>query len=255
VLSNAFKNPLARHASRGYCFLNMLEKPPRPRKSSERKSERTREHLLAVCQAEFARRGFEACTMRQLADAAEMSAAAFYYYFASKEEIVAAFYQRSLAAHLGRAQALIKPGASVAENLRRVIESRFAELANDRSMLKILRRYAFETDHLASPFHHSHRAIREASVNLFADILVHAHEPIPAQLRREVAQALWLFHLGVLGYWISDESPQQQRTHDLLDAALTALDPLVRLLCAPGVALFAAPILHSLHAAGLLEDL
>jgi AcrR family transcriptional regulator len=235
--------------------LNVLEKPPRTAKSSERKSERTREHLLDVCQAEFARRGFEACTMRQLAYAAGMSAASFYYYFRSKEEIVAAFYQRSLAAHLERAHGLIKPGAPVAENLRRVIESRFSELADDRSMLKILRRYALETDHLASPFHHNHRAIREASVDLFEEILVRSHDPVPTQLRREVAQALWLFHLGMLGYWISDGSPQQQRTHDLLDATSSALGPLIGLLSAPGVALFAAPILKTLHAAGLLEDL
>ena len=230
----------------------MLEKLSR---APTRKSERTREHLLAVCQAEFARRGFEACTMRQLADAAEMSAASFYYYFRSKEEIVAAFYQRSLAAHLERAHALIEHGTSVADNLRRVIESRFAELANDRSMLKILRRYALETDHLASPFHHSHRAIREASVDLFEDLLVRSHESLPPQLRREVAQALWLYHLGILGYWISDESPQQQRTHDLLVATSSALSPLIRLLSAPGVTLFAAPILETLRAAGILEDL
>jgi AcrR family transcriptional regulator len=233
----------------------MLEKSPRTTKPGERKSERTREHLLAVCQAEFARRGFEACTMRQLADAAGVSAASFYYYFRAKEEIVAAFYQRSLAAHLERAPALIEDGASVADNLRRVIESRFVELANDRSMLKVLRRYALETDHLASPFHRSHRAIREASVDLFADLLARSHEPVPPPLRREVAQSLWLFHLGILGYWIADESPQQQRTHDLLAATASALGPLLRLLAAPGVALFAAPILKTLHNAGLLEDL
>lgn len=233
----------------------MFEKSSRAAKPTERKSERTREHLLDVCQAEFARRGFEACTMRQLAHAAEMSAAAFYYYFRSKEEIVAAFYQRSLAAHLERARALVKPGASLTENLRRVIESRFAELENDRSMLKILRRYALETDHLASPFHRSHRAIREASVDLFEEILVRSCDPIPPQLGREVAQALWLFHLGILGYWISDDSTQQQRTHSLLDATSSAMGPLVRLLSAPGVALFAAPVLQTLHAAGLLEDL
>lgn len=233
----------------------MLEKATRAAKTGERKSERTREHLLAVCQAEFARRGFEACTMRQLADAAEMSAAAFYYYFRSKEEIVAAFYQRSLVAHLGHASRLIQPGAPVAENLRRVIESRFAELAGDRSMLKILRRYALETDHLASPFHSSHRQIREASVDLFEELLINSREPVPAALRREVAQSLWLLHLGILAYWISDESPQQQRTHALIDASASALGPLLTLLSAPGVALFAAPIVHALRSAGLLEDL
>ncbi len=233
----------------------MFEKSSKRSGSSPRKSERTREHLLNVCQAEFAARGYEACTMRQLADAAEMSAASFYYYFRSKEEIVAAFYQRSLAAHLEGASALVEHGASVTDNLRRVIESRFAELVNDRPMLRVLRRYALESDHLASPFHHSHRAIREASVDLFEEILVHSSEPVPPQLRREVAQALWLFHLGILGYWISDGSPQQQRTHDLLDATSSALGPLIRLLSAPGVSLFATPILQTLHAAGLLEDL
>lgn len=233
----------------------MLEKTPRTPKSTERKSERTREHLLAVCQAEFASRGFEACTMRQLADAAGMSAAAFYYYFHSKEEIVAAFYQRSLAAHLERAHALVEPGAPVADNLRRVVESRFAELADDRSMLRVLRRYALETDHLASPFHRSHRAIRGASVDLFEAILARSQDPVPPPLRREVAQILWLFHLGILGYWISDESPQQRRTHDLLAATASALAPLIRLLSTPGAALFSAPILRTLHAAGLLEDL
>lgn len=233
----------------------MLKNRPRPAKPRERKSDRTREHLLAVCQSEFTRRGYEDCTMRQLAEAAGMSAAAFYYYFHSKEEIVAAFYQRSLAAHLENARALVEPGAPAVDNLRRVVRSRFVELADDRSMLKILRRYALEADHLASPFHRSHRAIRQASVDLFDDLLARSKDPAPPPLRREAAQALWLFHLGILGYWISDDSPQQRRTHDLLDASAGALDTLLRLLAAPGAALFAAPVLRALHAAGLLEEL
>jgi AcrR family transcriptional regulator len=233
----------------------MLEKLPRGERSSERKSDRTREHLLDVCRAEFAARGFEACTMRQLAEAAGMSAAAFYYYFRAKEDIVAAFYQQSLAAHLERAHALVEAGAPLARNLRRVVGSRFTELARERSLLRVLRRHALETDHPASPFHASHRAIRSASVDLFEQLLVRSREPVPAALRRELAQALWLVHLGLLAYWISDESPHQRRTHDLLDATTDALGPLLGLLALPGAALLAAPALRSLRAAGLLEAL
>src|SRR5512143_3330834 len=67
---------------------------PRPkREPGETKSDATRRHLLDRALALFQKRGVEATTMRDIADAAGLSLGAAYYYFPSKESLVFAFYE------------------------------------------------------------------------------------------------------------------------------------------------------------------
>lgn len=224
----------------------MFEKAPK-------KSERTREHLIAVSTKQFAEKGFDACTMRDLARAAGVSAASFYYYFPSKEEIVGAFYQRSLARHLEDARCLIERDRPLAENLRRVVLARFEEFSETKPLLRVLRGYAFTDGSPLSPFHRKHRSIRNASVALFTEMIARSRERLPAALQPELAELLWLYHLGLLAYWTGDDSPDARRTHALLESSLGHLSRLFRFLQVPGTARLVRPVLATLRQAGILE--
>jgi hypothetical protein len=52
-------------------------------------------------------------------------------------------------------------------------------------------------------------------------------ERLPDDIRAILPSALWALHMGIILYFIYDDSPEQQRTRQLVDGVLTLL---VRLL-------------------------
>jgi len=64
----------------------------------QRKQQETRERLKRAAMALFLERGFEATTLDDIADAADMSRRSFFHYFASKEDVVAAWQEDAAAA-------------------------------------------------------------------------------------------------------------------------------------------------------------
>ncbi len=72
---------------------------------NERRKARTRSALLAAGQRLFGERGFDATTVAEIAEAADVAIGSFYNYFDTKDELLAALLQRTLAEHLRRMQA------------------------------------------------------------------------------------------------------------------------------------------------------
>jgi len=233
----------------------MLKNEPLEDTPSSRKSDRTRQHLLEISLKAFKKKGYDACTMRDLAKEAGVTAPAFYYYFRSKEEIVAAFYAESLQEHLAGASEGIIKGAPLAENLKRMIRQRFEELKDHRETLGVLKRFSFDRENILSPFHEDHRFIRKASVNLFEQIIDRSRGKIPLGLKRELAQILWLFHLLILFYWIGDKSPGFKKTLEFLDRSVSYLTAGLILLKVPGARRSVFTLIEILKNAELLEAL
>ena len=59
------------------------------------KSEETRARIVNAALSSFREQGFEAATMRDIAEKAGVATGAAYYYFPSKDAIVMDFYRRS----------------------------------------------------------------------------------------------------------------------------------------------------------------
>jgi len=63
-------------------------------------------------------------------------------------------------------------------------------------------------------------------------------------LRAELPHLLWLYHMGVLMFWVHDGSPDAMRTRELVDRTVPVIDRLIKLARVPGL----GPVAHQLVA-------
>ena len=199
-----------------------------------KKSDRTREALVDGALKLFRRRGFDGTTMRDIAAVANMSLGAAYYYFRSKEEIVHAYYERVQERHEAAVPTRFADDESLAERVRSILQAKVAIVEKDRRFLGALFRFVAEPNHPLGIFAERTRDIRERSVELFARALEGIGPPdVEPELARRLAEALWLAHLGILLFLLSDESPRLRRTYALANIVADTSQKLLLLLSLP----------------------
>ena len=217
--------------------------------------ERTKELILEKALELFRRRGFEVTTMRDIANAARVATGAAYYYFPSKEAIVAAYYDEVQRLHAARVREELVGKEGLGPRLACVMHSKLDILWEDRKFLGALFRYSGEPGHPLSVFGKPTEAQRKQSMETFREAL--AGTEISEELREVLPWGMWLLHLGMILYFIHDESEGQGRTHRLVDRFAGALAGLVALgnsaLVRPFVKPFQAKMLEGLREAGWRE--
>ena len=199
------------------------------RHSPTRKADETRRRILEAALALFAERGFESTTMRDVAARAGLATGAAYYYFASKDELVLEFYRVSQRDMVGLAAARLGPGGDLKDRLAALLESKFEQFAPHRKMLAALFRSAADPASAVSPFGEATRDIREGAIALFAQALDGSHTKVPRDLAPHLPRLLWLYQMGLILFWIYDESEDQERTRRLTAASLELVVKLIRL--------------------------
>jgi AcrR family transcriptional regulator len=181
-------------------------------------SEATRRLILDTALALFRERGFEDTTIRDIAGRADLSLGAAYYYFNSKEAIVGAYYDYLQQEHAARARQAFAREAGLAERLRAALHTKIDIMEHDRRLLRALFRYGGEPEHPLSWFGPATRDQRRASVAVFEAAL--AGERLPDDVRAAAPTLLWTLHMGILLYFLYDDSPNQRRTRTLIDASV-----------------------------------
>jgi hypothetical protein len=68
-----------------------------------------------------------------------------------------------------------------------------------------------------SPFSPESSPIRQESTALFADVLFGSATKVPKDLAAELPNLLWLYQMGVVLFWIHDDSRGRRRTYTLVD--------------------------------------
>ncbi len=198
------------------------------------KAERTREAIRKNAMRLFQKKGFEAVTMRDLAAACDLSLGAFYYHYKSKDEVVHEVFIASLDGHVARTKKYL---ATAPKKLEKVMEwicrDRFAEFADDRSMIKVLSQRLDPSDPI-SPWSSESREIREKSYALFEDVVEHCLPGLDSKMRRHFARSLWLHHLVLLGYWAFDKSNDSRKTEENMKRAVGLWKALPFALKVPG---------------------
>ena len=75
--------------------------------------------------------------------------------------------------------------------------------------------------------------MRRDSIKLFEDLVAETKARIPDDLRAELPYLLWLYHMGIILFWIHDSSRKRARTYRLIDQTVDLLDKLISLASNP----------------------
>jgi AcrR family transcriptional regulator len=175
------------------------------------KGEVTRRHILDTAFGLFRRRGFEKTTMRDIAQAAELSLGAAYHYFGSKEDLVRAYYEWTQDEHERRSTG----GGELRERVRRLLSTKLELLSRDRKLLVALLGNLGDPSHPLSVFGRATGAVRERSIEQFTAVF---DDPaVPLELKGLLGRGLWLSHLGLFLFFVHDRSKGQTATTELLE--------------------------------------
>ena len=193
------------------------------------KGESTRAAIFEAALDLFRVRGYEATTMRAIAERAGVSLGSSYHYFPSKEHLILEFYGHIHERHraacrpvlarehglAGRLRGVIRAVVMTCEPFHEVAGSLFSTVADPRSPM--------------NPFGSEAAALRDEVVALYAEVVTGSDARLPPDLEAELPRLLWLYQMGVLYFWIMDRSPGRLRTLDLIDETCDLIVQLVQL--------------------------
>lgn len=192
-----------------------------------RRGETSRAAILSAALDLFQERGYEATTMRAIADRAGVSLGSSYHYFPSKEHLVLEFYRHTHELHAAAIAPLLNREKDLAARLRGTVRaviitcepfhavagSIFSTVANPASPL--------------NPFGRAAKPLRDEVVQLYAEVVAGSNARIPSDIAEQLPLLLWLYQMGLLYFWIFDRSPGRLRTLEVIDETT---DLIVRLI-------------------------
>jgi hypothetical protein len=109
-----------------------------------------------------------------------------------------------------------------------LIGVKLAHFAPNRSVLRSLLRNGADPRHPLSPFSPDTAGIRSIDIEWFARVLEDCGMRIPRDLAPHLPGVLWFFQMGVIFFWVIDDSPLQARTAKLLGLAAKSVAFLIR---------------------------
>jgi AcrR family transcriptional regulator len=194
-----------------------------------RRGETSRAVILGAALDLFQERGYEATTMRAIAERAAVSLGSSYHYFASKEHLVLEFYRHTHELHAAAIAPLLSRDRDLESRLRGTIRavvvtcepfhavagSIFSTVANPASPL--------------NPFGRAAKPLRDEVVALYAEVVRGSDARIPADIAETLPLMLWLYQMGILYFWIFDKSPGRLRTLEVIDETTALIVRLVGL--------------------------
>jgi AcrR family transcriptional regulator len=199
---------------------------------STSKSELTRARVLAAALKVFRERGFEAATMREIAGEAGMAVGAAYYYFDSKDAMAMAFYEQAQEEMTPALDEVLTRGGTLEQRIRGIIEVKFEHFGANRALLAALAAHS-DPRHPLSPFSPQTAAIRNRDIAYFQKAIAESGLRLPNSILPYVPRLMWLYQMGLVWFWVYDDSPGQARTRMLFDKTLGIILLLVRLASLP----------------------
>jgi AcrR family transcriptional regulator len=197
------------------------------------KGEQTKARILNAALEMLHERGYENTTMRAIARKAGVSLGNAYHYFGSKDHLIQAFYQRTHEDHLRAAEPALKNDSSFRARLLSVIRLKIDTLEPYHEFAGVLFQTAADPHSPLNPFAHESAPVRRDSIELFKRLIAGSKLRIPDELSEELPYLLWLYHMGIILFWIHDRSRKCARTYRLIDQTVELLDKLVSLASNP----------------------
>jgi AcrR family transcriptional regulator len=197
------------------------------------KGEQTKALILSTALEMLQERGYEQTTMRAIAEKAGVSLGNAYHYFGSKDLLIQEFYHRTHENHLRASLPALQKESSFKERLLSVMRLKIDTLEPYHEFAGVLFQTAADPKNPLNPFARAAAPVRDDSIELFVQLVEQTKVRIPNDLRAELPYLLWLYHMGIILFWIHDSSSKRARTYRLIDQTVDLLDKLISLASNP----------------------
>jgi len=180
-------------------------------------------------------RGYEATTLRDVADRAGVSVGLLYRYFPSKRAIVLALYEALSAEYAQQATAMRE--GKWRDRFIFALETSLGVLGPHRPALTALVPVMVggAEDNLFAP---GTAASRVRVQQAFKDAVIGAADAPARKLAESLGRLLYLAHLAVILWWLLDKSPRQRATKALVAVLRQALPSFALMLRLPPIRSF-----------------
>lgn len=199
------------------------------------KGEQTRELILSTALRMFREQGYGKTTMRAIAGEAGVSVGNAYYYFGSKEHLMQAYYDLLVAQHREAVEPILQAEKSFTARMTGVLLAWLEVAAPYHEFAGTFFKTAADPNSPLSPFSEQSAPAREAGIEIFRQVAEGSDLKLPADLRAELPELLWLLEMAVVLFWVHDKSPDLRRTTSLVNRAVPLVDRLLRLTRLPVV--------------------
>jgi AcrR family transcriptional regulator len=216
-------------------------------------AEQTRDRIQDAALTLIRKKGFDATTMRDIAQAAHVSLGLAYHYFDSKEALALAFYGEHIARHDDETRRALATRPGLRERIEAALLIGLDVRAADRPVLLVMARTVLDAANPISLFSEETRALRARSIGLFREV---AEVPeLDDSLKEPMALALWGLHLGILLRFVHDDSPGQKQTRALVEGSAKLAAEIATMLSLPLLESMRNDLLEVLRGGGLLGAL
>lgn len=181
------------------------------------KSATTRAQVLNTALGMFRDKGYAKTTMRGIATEAGVSLGSAYYYFASKDELVLELYRESVAEQRAAATIALAGATGMADRLKAALHAGVDAMTPYHDFGGAFITSALPPQSSTNPFGAASQQARDDAIGIFADVI--DGTKVPAYLKAQLPELLWLAYMGVILFWVYDKSANQRRTRTLIDGA------------------------------------
>ncbi len=193
------------------------------------RGEETRRRIVDTALRLFEEKGYAKTTMRGVAAEAGVSLGNAYYYFASKDHLVQGFYDQIQQLHADAVMGKLDESTSLAERWE-LAELAFVDVAAPFHQFagKFFAIAAEPTSPL-SPFSDESHSARSASTAIMREVVAGAKIKADARLLQELPDLMWLAHMGIVLFWVHDNSAHQHRTRTLIRRVAPLVERIISL--------------------------
>jgi hypothetical protein len=140
-----------------------------------------------------------------------------------------AFYQRTFDEMQTKIRKVLDAPGSLEGRMRELIRVKLEHFGPNRGVLRGILRNGADPKHPVSPFSAETKAFREMEVAWFRRLVGDEGVRLPGELEARIPEVLWVLHIGMMFFWIADDSPRQLHTRRLIDQGMSTVTALLRL--------------------------
>ena len=189
----------------------------------ETKKEQTKKKLLEVSLQLFQKEGFGKTTMRDIARKCGIALGTTYNYFPTKEHLALYFFEQALDRVMERYGKEEPPDAPLDEKLFLLLSIELEQVAPYEEFLNLIVTHAVVPTSRLHPFSVDSQRLKNRYLDFIAGILEESKEKgefAVVGFDSMILQAFWVYHLGIMMFWMNDESRKKEDTYILLDKSL-----------------------------------